>query len=163
MTSPLGFSQHSSGYWMKSSDQSGPYSYDGTSTTLITATPGSPFTYPTNSTALQSSSGNVANANAVATLAASASLYTYCTGFEITSSGATASSIVSATLTGLLGGTATYTYSSVAGALLGNAPLIVTFQLPLISIAQNTAIVLTLPALGLGNTNATVTIHGFNR
>ena len=57
-------------------------------------------------TAVAASSGDVANASAVATLAApGAGLTNYVTGFTITFSGATAASVVLATLTGLLGGT----------------------------------------------------------
>jgi hypothetical protein len=107
------------------------------------------------------SSGNVAAASAVATLAGVAGKTTYISGFEITSAGATAAAVVSATLTGLLGGTATYTYTCNAGATTANPSLQVTFTPPLPASAANTAIVLTLPSLGAGNTNATVTAHGF--
>ena len=150
MPSPLGFSMHQSGYWYKSADQSGPYSFDGTN--LVMATP---------SGITNASSGNVANANAVATLAAVAGKTTYITGFEVTSGGATAAALVTVTVTGLAGGTAIYTYGAVAGAVMANTPLAVTFSPPLIASALNTAIVVTLPALGLGNTNATVVAHGY--
>lgn len=116
---------------------------------------------PGGAAALNASSGNVANASAAATLAAAAGKTTYITGFEITSGGATAASLVSATVAGLLGGTATYTYGCVAGATAPNAPLIVSFVPPMPASAVNTAIVVTLPALGAGNTNATVTAHGY--
>ena len=35
MAIPAGFAQHVSGYWIKLSDQSGPYSFDGTNTPVI--------------------------------------------------------------------------------------------------------------------------------
>lgn len=107
------------------------------------------------------SSGTVANASAVATLAGVAGKTTYISGFEITSAGATAASVVAATLAGILGGTATYTYACLAGGTTQNPNLQVTFTPPLPASAVNTAIVLTLPALGAGNTNATVSAHGF--
>lgn len=117
--------------------------------------------YPAGATALQSSSGNVADAAAAATLNAAAGKTTYISGFQVTSGGATAASLKSVSVTGLLGGTATYTIGVVAGATLPNAHLIVTFNPPIPASAANTAIVVTVPALGAGNTNATVTAHGF--
>lgn len=116
---------------------------------------------PFGATALNASSGNVANTAATATLAGAAGKTTYISGFEITSGGATAAALVSATVTGLLGGTATYTYGCVAGATTANAPLVVTFTPPQPASAVNTAIVVSLPALGAGNTNATVVAHGY--
>ena len=93
--------------------------------------------------------------------AAVAGKTTYITGFEVTSGGATTAALVTATVAGLLGGTASYTYGASAGALLANGPMMVTFNPPLPASALNTAIVVTLPALGLGNTNATVVAHGY--
>lgn len=117
--------------------------------------------YPPGATPLHASSGNVANASAVATLAGAAGQTTYCTGFEITSGGATAAALVVATLAGVLGGTQSFIVGAVAGAALQNTPLTVEFNMPIPASAVNTAITLTLPALGAGNTNAAVTIHGF--
>ena len=111
--------------------------------------------------AITASSGNVAAASAVATLAAVAAKTTYITGFEATSSGSIAAAVVSLTVAGVITGTMTYTYATVAGATLGNTPLIVQFPAPIPASALNTAIVVTLPSLGAGNTNATVVAHGF--
>lgn len=116
---------------------------------------------PLGATPLVSASGNVAAASAAATLTSSATTTAYITGFEITSSGSTAAAVVSATVTGILGGTLTYTYTSVAGATLANQPLLVTFNPPLPASAVNTNIVVTLPSLGAGNTNAAVVAHGY--
>lgn len=113
-------------------------------------------------TSVNASSGNVAAAAAVATLPAVASRTTYITGFEITGAGATAGSVVLATLTGLLGGTATYAVAVPAGVLVGVTPLVVQFSRPMPASAVNTAITLTLPSLGAGNTNAAVVAHGFS-
>ena len=119
--------------------------------------------YPSSSgiTPVTASSGNVANAAAVATLAAAAGVTTYISGFEITGGGATAASVVSATVTGLIGGTATYTVGAVAGAMLANTPILAVFNPPIPASAVNTAIVITVPALGVGNTNSTVVAHGY--
>lgn len=113
-------------------------------------------------TAVVGASGNVAAASAVATLAGAAGKTTYITGFEVTGSGATAAAVVLVTVTGLIGGaTATYVLAVVAGATLGNTPLIVQFPKPIPASAENTAIVVTVPTLGAGNTNSAVVAHGY--
>lgn len=106
-------------------------------------------------------SGNVANASAVATLAGSVGKTTHITGFCLSASGATAGSDVTATITGLLGGTKSYTFTFPLGAAVPAQPLTVQFSQPLAASATNTAIVVTLPAGGAGNTNATATAEGF--
>lgn len=112
-------------------------------------------------TPVQKSSGNVANAIATATLAAVAGKTNYCTGFEITAGGATAASAVTAALTGLLGGTMNYGYGAPLGAGVPGVPLCVTFDPPLPASAVNTAVSISLPALGAGNAIASVNIHGY--
>lgn len=107
------------------------------------------------------SSGNVANSAAVATITGTAQQWTYITGFEITYGGATSAACVNATVTGLLGGTATYVVCAPAGVAVSGNVLRVEFVPPLGSAATNTNIVVTLPALGAGNTNAAVVAHGF--
>lgn len=111
---------------------------------------------------LAASSGNVGAAVAAATLVAVPNKTASLSGFEVTGSGATAALPVSVTVTGLLGGTLTYTYTAVAGVLLANQPLIVEFNPPLPASAPNTNIVVSCPSLGGGNTNNTVNAHGFN-
>jgi hypothetical protein len=117
--------------------------------------------YPNQTTPVHAASGNVANASAVATLAAVAGKTAYVTGFEITAGGATAAALVDAVLSGLRGGNATYTFGAPAGAAVAATPLLVRFSMPLPASAMNTAIAITLPALGAGNTKAAVAIHGF--
>lgn len=112
-------------------------------------------------TPVSGSSGNVAAAAATATLAAAAGKTTYMTGFDITGAGATAASVVTATVTGLLGGTQSYTIAVPAGATLGIAPVFVAFSQPFPASAVNTAIVVTVPSLGAGNTNAVANARGF--
>lgn len=117
--------------------------------------------YPTNATPITASSGNVANAAAVATLAAVSGKRTYITGFIITGTGATAGLAVAPTIVGTLGGTMTLSAAAVAGALVANTPLAFNFRFPIPANADNTAIVVTLPALGAGNTNASVVATGY--
>lgn len=117
--------------------------------------------YPASATPITAASGNVSNASAVATLAKVAAKTTYITGFEVTSSGATAASVVTVTVTGTVTGTLSYTLAVVAGATLPNGNMLVQFAKPIPSSAVNTDIVVTVPALGAGNTNATVVAHGY--
>ena len=118
-------------------------------------------TYPPGSTPVASASGNVANATATATLAGAVGRTTYVTGFQITSAGATSAGVVTATLAGVIGGTIAYTYGTVAGTSAANPIFDVQFTNPLPASATNTAIVLTLPALGAGNLFTTISLQGF--
>lgn len=126
----------------------------------LVGAPGIP-TSPSGATFASASSGNVANATATATLAGAIGKSTFCSGFEITAAGATAASVVVATLTGILGGTQSYIFTVPAGVTTGAVPLIAHFDPPLSSSAANTSIAISLPALGAGNTNAAVCIHGY--
>jgi hypothetical protein len=109
-----------------------------------------------------SSSGNKANAVASGTINAAVDKRSYITGFEVTGSGATAALPVIVTVTGISGGTMSYIYSAAAGVLVENTPLIVEFTEPIPSSANNTAIVVSCPALGAGNTNNAVVVHGYH-
>lgn len=117
--------------------------------------------YPAGATAITASSANVANASAVATLSGVALKTTYICGANITSGGSTAAALVTPTVVGTITGTLNFTYATVAGATLGNTPLTLRFSPCVPASAVNTAIVVTLPALGAGNTNATVNAHGY--
>ena len=105
-------------------------------------------------------SGDVANVNAVATLAAAAAVTTYITGFEVTATGSTAGSVVDVTVTD---GTWTKTYVLVApaGVSTAAAPLMVEFTRPVAASAVNTAITVTCPALGAGSAHCAVNATGF--
>lgn len=111
-------------------------------------------------TALEAYSGSVANAVAAATLPGVAGRTTYITGFEVTASGATAALAVTVTVTGP-GSTMGYTFVFPAGAAAQATPLIVAFPRAIPANGQNTAITVSLPAGGAGNTNATVVAHGY--
>lgn len=120
---------------------------------------GSP--YSEGVTPLIAGSGNVANASAAATLTPTATTTAHISGFEVTGAGSTGALVVTVTVAGLLGGTRHYTYTFPAGATVACAPLLVKFDPPLPASAVNTAIVVTCPAGGAGNTNNTVVAHGF--
>lgn len=127
---------------------------------VVTASSGD---YPAGAAALTGSSGNVAAAVATATLAGAAGVTTYITGFEFTSSGATAASVVTITITGTVTGTMHYTLAVVAGATLTNQPMVVQFSPAIPASAANTSIVVSAPSLGAGNTNATMVAHGYRK
>jgi len=115
---------------------------------------------PVDSIPIYASSGNVAASVATASMPASAGRTNFLTGFEITSSGSTVAAVVNVTITGTIGGTLTYVYATVAGVTAINQPLIVQFTSPILS-TINTAITVSLPSLGAGNTNAAVVVHGY--
>ena len=112
-------------------------------------------------TPLVNSSGNVANAPAVATLAGDPGKTAHLSGFQVNGTGATATSIVLVTVTGLLGGTLTFPFVVVAGVLLPNLAMNMQFNVGLPASDVDTDIVVTCPALGAGNTNNVVNAQGF--
>jgi hypothetical protein len=113
------------------------------------------------STQITASSANVANAVASATLAGASGKTTYITGFQVTASGATAGLAVTGTVTGLISGTTSFTFVFPAGVAVAAQPLNYFFDPPIPASAQNTAIVVSVPAGGSGNTNTTVSAQGF--
>lgn len=117
--------------------------------------------YPVGATPIQASSGNVADAAAVATFPAVANKTNYVTGITVNSTGATGSASVIATLVGALSGTLSFAYKTTSGAANLDTPMQLNFDPPIPASAVNTAMVLTLPALGAGNTHATVNMTGY--
>lgn len=117
--------------------------------------------YPYGAIPITADSGNVAAGTCTATLAAVAGKTTYITGYQITSSGSTSAAVVTGTITGVVTGTLHFTYCSVAGVTLSNQPLLVSLPYPIPASAVNTTIVVSLPSLGSGNTNTTVSAFGF--
>ena len=117
--------------------------------------------YPNGAVIVSNSSGNVANANAVATLPGVAGKTTFLCGFFITSGGATVGFIVNGTIAGVVGGTMIFNYAAAVGVLLDGSVLPFTPFFPIPASGINTAIVITLPALGLGNTNAAAFAWGY--
>lgn len=108
-------------------------------------------------------SGNVAAASAVATLTPGTGKTAYLTAFTLSGAGATAASIVLVTVTGLLGGTKTFEVVVPAGATAAvpGFPFHCLYNYPLVASGVNVPIVITMPSLGAGNTNACVTAVGF--
>lgn len=129
---------------------------------VVALSPNGQGPYPTGRTALIAGSGNKANASAAATLTPGSTVAAYLAGFEITATGATLGLPVIVTVAGILGGTLSYIFSAPAGVLVDATPLVVEFDPPLPASAVNTPIVVTLPALGTGNTNAAVVAHGYS-
>lgn len=118
---------------------------------------------PSSATPVAATSGPVAAAVAVAAIPAVAGKTSYVSGLAITGSGATAASVVYATLSGLIGPvTFDYIVPVPAGVSAAIAPITVYFNPPLPASAVDQAITLTLPSLGSGNTDAAVNIWGFH-
>jgi hypothetical protein len=117
--------------------------------------------YPFGATPITASSGNVAAATATATLAAVASKTTYICGFQATAGGATAAAVVTGTVTNIITGTMSWTYGANTGAGVPTAPLVMPFNPCVPANAVNTTIVVSMPSLGTGNTNATVSAWGY--
>jgi hypothetical protein len=117
--------------------------------------------YPPRAVAISAASGNVAAATATATLAASPGTTTYICGFSATGGGSTAAAVVNLTVTNVVTGTLTYTFGANTGAGVPTAPLVVPFVPCVPANAQNTTIVVSMPSLGTGNTNAAVNAWGY--
>lgn len=119
--------------------------------------PGNAYTLQT---AFCQTSATAASANTI-TVAGLAGKTIYVTGFEITGSGATATSDITITLAS--GGTtqATYVLDVPAGVTTANANLFVEYSSPIVGLASGNNAVLTVPSFGSGNTAAAVTIHGY--
>lgn len=113
-------------------------------------------------TSLTGSNTGAASAANV-TLAGVAAKTTYIAGFQVTGGGATAASIITVTVTGVITGTMSYNIAVPAGATLGITPLIVTFPIPVPASAVNTAIVVNVPSFGTGNTASAVAAQGFQQ
>lgn len=124
--------------------------------------PGANAGLPSGATPVEAGSGNVANAIATASLPAAVGKTTYITGFEVTSDGSTAVLVVRVTVGVLVGGiTEGYTYTFVAGVTTQDLTLAVEYGRGIPANVPNTAINVSLPAGGAGNTNAEVNAHGY--
>lgn len=113
--------------------------------------------------AIQKTIGGASVAAAVCTrtLAASATLLHWISGFDVTFAGATAASVVEVTVTGLMGGTLTFIVTVPAGATVAGTPLCVKFPAPIPATDKNVAVTLTVPSLGAGNLKANANLYGF--
>lgn len=135
----------------------GIYAPDGS----LRATEGNDNYLPVSATRVSATSGNIANNTATATIPAVSGKTNYLTGFQVFGAGATAALAVDVSITGLLGGTLTYTYCFAAGVAVANTPINVVFDPPLPASAVNTAIAVSCPAGGTGAAKNTVNAQGY--
>jgi len=85
----------------------------------------------------------------------------YLSGFSITGAGATAATVVNATITGLVGATLNIRISVPAGPTVGITPIIVSLARPIPASAANTQITIGVPSFGAGNTDVAANMWGF--
>jgi hypothetical protein len=116
---------------------------------------------PTGATQVAGSSGVVSAAAAVATLTSAAARTAYLTGIWVSGLGATAATMATITITGLLGGTINYAYPVPAGVGVAGEPMSVAFPAPLPASAVNTNIVVTVASFGAGNVGASCMATGY--
>lgn len=107
---------------------------------------------------ITAASGNVANATVAATLAATPQVTNYLTGLHMLSAGATGALPVDCTITGIVGGTQTFTY--VYSTLNAYNKVDFYYNPPLKASSVNTAIVASCPAGGTGAAHATMNLEG---
>lgn len=157
MAGTVGFTMHESGFWFKNSDSTGPYVYDGNNMVLLSVAD----IITGGMGGILASSGIKANQVAVATLPAASNKRNYVTGFDITGSGSTLGSVVTATLSGLVGGDVDYVVACPSGVLAAVIPVVVEFRPPIPAAAEGQAVTLTLPALGVGSQKVSVILHGY--
>lgn len=128
--------------------------------TLLTALERGTPAYPVGATTTNAFNFG-ANTTLVATLAGTAGVTNYISGFDIGSGGATAAAVVYVTVTGTIETSLRYVYAVPAGATTGAQPLSIRFPVPIPASGTNTSINVTLAALGAGNTLASVSVYGF--
>ncbi len=104
-----------------------------------------------------------AQSNAAA-LPAVAGKTNYLEGFDVTGGGATSAAIIEISVTGLAAGTLKYemnVLAGVTGPMNAQGGVFIRFPEPLPASGLNTAITVTVPSFGSGNTNASVVAYGF--
>jgi len=107
---------------------------------------------------------NVGNASNNQTLSGAVNKTTYISGFYVTGLGASSASNIKVTITGLLGGaTLTFDYTIPSGTTVQGTLLSMNFNPPIPANAQNTDIVVNVPAFGAGNTSASAGAFGFRQ
>jgi hypothetical protein len=116
---------------------------------------------PSGATQVTGSSGVVSAATAAAALPAVSAKTNYVSGISITGGGATSASLITCTLTGLVTGTQSYVFAVASGATAGSTALQRTFNPPVPASAVNTALTLSCPTFGSGNTAAATNIEGY--
>jgi hypothetical protein len=120
------------------------------------------LTPPVTPQVVSASGGAQANA---ATITSAVGRMAYIEGFDVTGGGATAAGIVNITTSGLANN---LTYSmnvlaGVTGPVNAQGGVFLRFPTPIPASGTNTNITVTLPSLGAGNTNASITVYGFTQ
>jgi hypothetical protein len=118
-------------------------------------------------TPVANTASGAAQSNAAA-LPAAAGKLTYIEGFDVTGGGATAASVVEVSITGLASAIGTLKFemnvlAGVTGPVNAQGGLFIRFPEPLPASAVNSAITVTCPSLGAGNTNASVSAYGYQK
>jgi hypothetical protein len=115
---------------------------------------------------IASGSTNSGNTQVVATIAAATNVLNYLEGFDISGTGATGAAAIELSIAGLAGGTIKVEAFVLAGATApgwNNNVFSYRFPTPIPASGTNTAISVTVPALGAGNTNVSVTAYGLQK
>ena len=118
---------------------------------------------PAGAVFVSGSSGVVANSVAAATLPAVVGKTNYVSEIQITNSGASAAACVTATLSGVVTTNLAYVICAPSGVSIAAQPFVLNFSPPLPASGTNTAITISVPALGSGNVAAAANIAGFNQ
>lgn len=116
---------------------------------------------PVGAVPINASSGIVAAGVSTATLTPATGKTAYITGFSISGSGASAASVVTCTVTGLISATESYPYAVIAGVTLTGPKVDRIFNIPIPASAVTTNIVVSCPSFGSGNTAAAVNAEGY--
>lgn len=117
--------------------------------------------YPASATVLHSTVTSAAAGAISASFAASASLTNYLQGFAITGTGATTSSVFTATIAGLIGGTMSVPVVVTTGTLVANVSIFRDFVRAIPASAANISLTLNLPSLGAGNSLSIISMYGY--
>jgi hypothetical protein len=117
---------------------------------------------PSPAQTIQQSTASGTNASIQGIIPAAAGKWSYLTGFVVSGLGATAAGTINVSVTGILQ-TMTIVVTIPAGVALAISPLVVFLPIPLRSSAVNTAIVVTVPAFGAGNTAEYVWAGGYQQ
>lgn len=123
-------------------------------------TTSSPLNYPFGAIPIMSSQLG-SNSVMTAKFPGSPGKTNYITSFEITGGGAQYAKIIYATLSGIIGGSASYIIGVKEGPNYLSEPLIIKFPNDIPASAVNSDITLTVPAFGYGNVASAVVMHGY--
>jgi hypothetical protein len=112
------------------------------------------------SIALTGTSTDVANSQLSVDLAAAVGKLTSIAGFAVTGTGAVAAGVADVTITGLLGQQLNFVVPIPAGVDVGITPLVVEFNPPIPSYADDADITVICTAFGAGNIHSCLSVWG---